>query len=172
MKILVVSYSLTGNNEALAGGIAKELAAEHIKITEPKKRTDGTIFADLIFNRTPRVQPAPEVLGNYDLVLFVGPVWIGQAAVPLRPYLKSIKTNARRYAFVSISGGADGPNTKLAADLEKRAGAKPAALVDLHIADLLDIEKPTRKITSAYKVSDADIKELTGTAVKAVRKAI
>jgi hypothetical protein len=69
-----------------------------------------------------------------------------------------IKTNRHRYAFISISGGADGPNPKLAGELEKRAGTEPGALIDLHIADLLPSDpKPTRKITSAYRINSEDI---------------
>ncbi|WP_313344639.1 hypothetical protein [Sedimentibacter sp.] len=69
MKIAVISYSLTGNNEALANSIAEEFAGEHIKIKEPKYRTMGSIVLDIIFNRTPQVQPTPDRLKNYDLIL-------------------------------------------------------------------------------------------------------
>jgi hypothetical protein len=43
----------------------------------------------------------------FDLILFFGPIWMGQIATPLRAYLKHLKTNKGRYVFVSISGGAD-----------------------------------------------------------------
>lgn len=173
MKIVVVSYSLTGNNEALAKSVADEFAVEHIKITEPKPRTMGSIVLDIIFNRTPQVQPIPARLENYDLVLFFGPIWMGQVATPLRAYLKHLKSNLRRYAFISISGGADGANPKLAGDLKKRTGKDPIALIDLHIADLLPSDpKPVRKDTSAYRINSGDIKKLTDTIVKTVREAI
>ena len=173
MKIVVISYSLTGNNEALASSIAKEFAAEHIKIKEPKPRTMGSIFLDLIFSKTPQVQPIPDRLENYDLILFFGPVWIGQVATPLRAYLKHLKTNPRRYAFISLSGGADGAgsNPKLAVELKKRVGTEPVAVIDLHIADLLPPDpKPTRKDTSAYRINNGDNKKLTDTIVKTVRE--
>lgn len=172
MKTLIISYSLTGNNDALANGIAEQLSAEHIRVTEKKPRKNGTIFADLIFKRYPKVQPEPGDMKGYDIILFIGPVWIGETATPLRPYIERLKSNACRYAFVSISGGADGPNVKLPAELEKRTGRKPAALVDMHIADLLPMAKPTRKDTGVYRINDADIKKLTGAAVKAVREAV
>jgi hypothetical protein len=173
MKIAVVSYSLTGNNGALAASVAEECAAEHIKITETKSRTMGSIFADLIFGRTPRVQPVPDILEKYDLILFFGPVWVGQAATPLRAYLKHLKTNTRKYAFISLSGGADNANPKLADELKKRTGAEPVALIDLHIADLLPSDpKPTRKATSAYRINDGDLKKLTDTIVKTVKEII
>lgn len=172
MNIGVVSYSFTGNNEALADSVAKELAVEHIKITDPKPRTMGTIVLDIMFNRIPQVQPTPH-LENYDLLLFFGPIWMGKVATPLRAYLKNLKTNHCRYAFISISGGADGANPKLADELKKRGGKDPVALMDLHIADLLPSDpKPERKDTSAYRINDQDIKKLTHTIVKTVRETI
>jgi hypothetical protein len=173
MKIIVISYSLTGNNEALAKSIAEEFSAEHIKISELKHRTMGSIILDLIFNKTPQVQPIPDRLENYDMILFVAPVWIGQVATPLRTYLKHLKTNPCRYAFISISGGADGANPKLAGELKKRVGKEPIALIDLHIADLLPSDpKPTREDTSAYRLNNGDIKKFTDTIVKTVRDII
>jgi flavodoxin len=173
MKTIVISYSLTGNNSDLAKSVAGGFAAEHIKITEPKPRTMGTIVLDMIFKRTPKVQPIPNSLSNYDLILFFGPVWIGQVATPLRAYLKQLQKNPCPYAFISISGGADGPNLKLEGELQKRAGQKPIAVIDLHIADLLPIEpKPTRKVTSAYRVNSGEIKKLTDTIMKTMRVTI
>ena len=173
MKIIVISYSLTGNNEALAKSVAEEFAAEHIKITEPKPRNTGSIMLDMIFNKTPQVQPTPDKLDNYDLVLFVGPVWMGQVAAPLRAYLKHLKTNPGRYAFISISGGAINTNPKLAGELKKRSGKEPIALIDQHIADLLPSDpKPTMKTTSAYRLNDGDMKKLTDTIVKTLKETI
>ncbi|MDF2536881.1 MAG: hypothetical protein K0R18_3043 [Bacillales bacterium] len=106
MKIVVISYSFTGNNEALASSVAEEFAVEHIKIKETKQRTGGSIILDIIFNRTPKVQPTVDSLENVDLILFFGPIWMGQVATPLRAYLKHLKTNPCKYAFISISGGA------------------------------------------------------------------
>jgi flavodoxin len=173
MKIAIVSYSMTGNNEALAAGIAGIFSAEHIKIREPKVRKPGRIFGDILFNRTPTVLPEPETLAAYDMVLFAGPVWMGQIATPLRPYLSFLKKNPRKYAFISISGGALGPNQKLARELEKRTGRKPDAVIDKHIADLLPPDpKPTMKDTSGYRITGVDIKRLTGTVVTIVEKTL
>lgn len=171
MKIAVISYSLTGNNEVLAGSVAKELSAEHIKISESRPRATGTIILDMIFNRVPKVQPIPAILEKYDFILFVGPVWMGQAASPFRTYFKYIKAHPHKYAFASISGGAINTNPKLKDDLKKRVGTEPVALVDLHIADLLPADtKPTMKDTSAYKTNARDITKLTDTIVKTLKK--
>lgn len=166
MKTAIISYSLTGNNDALAGRIAEELKAEHIKITEPRQRTNGTIAADIMFGRTPKTEPSAQVLSSYDLVIFVAPVWMGQPAFPLKSYLKHLKSHPQKYAFVSISGGALNDNPGLGGTLKKRTGAEPVALVDLHITDLLPAEpKPTSQITSAYRLTAENIEKLTKRAV-------
>ncbi|MFZ1677096.1 MAG: hypothetical protein WAT91_07485 [Saprospiraceae bacterium] len=173
MKILVISYSFTGNNNALATGIAAELKAEHIKISENKSRTTGKIFFDILFNRTPEVFPKVDKVEEYDLVIFMGPVWMGQIATPLRGYFKQLKTTIGKYAFVSISGGADGPNTKLEGELYKRIGKEPAALIDMHIVDLLPAEpKPERKDTSSYQLKEEDVKSMTDKIVKRLRETL
>ncbi len=173
MKLAVVSYSFSGNNDALAKSVAEELAAEHIKITEPTTRKMGRIALDMMFNRTPKVQPMPEKLEGYDLILFAGPVWMGQTAAPLRAYFNHLKGSSQRYVFISISGGADGGNPKLPGELKKRTGKEPLLLMDLHIAGLIPgIPKPSREETSSYKINKDDIKKLSDTVAKAVREEI
>jgi len=179
MKAIVISYSLTGNNEDLAASLAATLGAEHVRITEPKPRTMGTIALDMMFNRTPkiimpveadRLRPNAEA---YDLVLFVGPVWMGQVASPFRACFKQLGPRIARYAFTSISGGADGPNPRLADELKKRLGKEPVCLVDLHIADLLPAApKPTREDTSAYRITESDVKHLTDTIVATLHEVL
>lgn len=167
MKTTVISYSYTGNNEALASSIANALSAKHLKISESKTRSRSTIYMDLIFNRTPGVNPPPESLGDSDLVLFMAPVWMGQIATPLRAYFKHFKTKPGLYAFISISGGADGENPKLATELKKRIGKDPLIVLDFHIADLLPkIPKPKREDTSTYHLTEGDLKFLTGEAIR------
>ena len=161
---VVVSYSLTGNNDALAASIASAFQAEHIRITEARPRTNGTIALDMLFNRTPKVNTEVDSVKDSDFVIFVGPVWMGHVASPLRACFKRLKDRLGRYAFVSISGGADGPNPKLADELKKRVGKEPVALIDLHIADLLPSDqKPTREDTSSYQLTEKDVRALTDT---------
>jgi hypothetical protein len=173
MKAIVISYSLTGNNEHLAASVAEALGAEHVRITEPKSRKMGKIVLDVMLNRTPKIVVPVENVTEYDLVLFVGPVWMGQIASPLRACFKQLGPTIDRYGFLSISGGADGPNPKLADELQKRLGKAPVCLIDLHVADLLPPEpKPTRNDTMAYRVTESDVKRLTETAVATLHQAI
>ncbi len=170
MKIAILSFSFTGNNDAFAACVAKELTVEHIKISTRKPITNGAIMLDMLFDRTPKVQPAPEIMDKFDLILFFEPVWMGQVASPLRPYLKYLKKSPKQYGFLSISGGADGDNPKLRGELLKRTGATPALLLDLHIADLLPSDqKPERKDTSAYTITLPEAERLAGQAVEAIK---
>ena len=109
MNIAVISYSYSGNNEALAESVAKELSAEHIKVVlqKPIKKVITILFG-FIFNSSPEVQPPPEIIKKYDFVLFFAPVWMGHVAYPLRRYLNHLKKNPKPYGFLSISGGSMG----------------------------------------------------------------
>jgi hypothetical protein len=173
MKAVVVSYSLTGNNGDLAASLAATLEAEHVRITEPKPRTMGTIALDMAFKRTPKITMPVENIEEYDLVLFVGPVWMGQIATPFRACFRQLGQKIGKYAFISISGGAEGPNPKLADELTKRLGKEPVCLIDLHIADLLPPEpKPTREDTMAYRINEREVKHLTDTIVATLHETI
>ncbi len=157
MKVAVISYSLTGNNRRLAETFAKKIGAKHIAVTEAKKRTMGTTICDLLLHRTPKVQPVAETLEPSDLSVFFAPIWMGAIATPMRAFLKHYKKMKRPYAFVSISGGAGGPNGKLEQELLRVTDSKPVVLMDLHIADLLPAKpKPTMKDTSAYRLTAQD----------------
>lgn len=159
MNIAIISYSYTGNNKALADSVAKKMSVEHVQIIEQKQRTMGTIILDMLFNRTPQVHPAPDITEKYERIIFFGPVWMGLIASPIRPYLKYLKEHPQNYSFISISGGADGSNSKLKEELNRLTGAEPTTLIDLHIADLLPSNpKPSRKVTSAYRLNDDDVK--------------
>lgn len=171
MKLVVVSYSHTGNNNALAETVAARLDARHVRITESKKRSIGRIALDMLFNRAPRTQLSGELFTDGDEVpIFVAPVWMGKAASPLRRTFSQVRGKIGDYGFVSISGGADGPNADLEADLSSRLGKSPATVVDLHIADLLPTKPaPTRKDTMHYQLSRAEIDELAEQVTESLR---
>ncbi len=171
MKRIVISYSMTGNNEKLAARLATTLGADHVRITEPKRRKMGTIIFDMLFKRTPKITMPVENIEAYDLVLFVGPVWMGQIATPFRACFEQLRQKIGPYAYISISGGAEGPNPKLAAELQQRLGQDPVYLIDLHTAEFLPAEpQPTRKDTMAYRISENEVKRLTDTVIATLEK--
>lgn len=168
MKTVVLSYSYTGNNEALAAAVAASLSAEHLKVTEAKPRKMGTIIGDMLFNRVPKSQPSPDVLAQYDRVILMGPVWMGKAASPLRAYLKAIKNNPQSYVFACVSGGSLNPNPKLKSEIAKRAGAQPDAFIDLHIADLMPEKKASMDDMGTYHLNAEEVQRLSGMVVEVI----
>ncbi len=168
MKNLVISYSLTGNNNALASAMAGALSAEHHQITPEGSCGMGQIALDMLCNRTPRaaMPPLPEEPAN---IILAGPVWMGLAASPLRACLKILRKRRDRVSFVTISGGADHHNPKLTRDLTRRLGRPCEKVIDFYIADLLPADpKPTREVTSVYKLTPEDVTMLSYRAVKAL----
>jgi hypothetical protein len=167
------SDTLTGNNGDLARSLARTLTAEHVSITEFRRRTMGTIVLDVLLGRTPKITMPVTKSEGRDLVVFVGPAWMGRVATPFRACFNRLGPEIGKYAFVSASGGADGPNPKLAGELKKRLGKEPVSVVDLHIADLLPPEpKPTRKVTMAYRISEIEAKQMADTVESALYKAV
>jgi len=157
MKIAILTYSFTGNNARFAAHLASALSADQIPITPLTKVTYGTITLDLIFSRKPAINFSADALRAYDLVLLVAPVWMGQVAFPMRRCLDALRKNTQRYAFLSVSGGADSNNPKLSDELTKRTGKAPVFVLDQHIRTLLPAEPaPTRDDTSNYVLTDAD----------------
>lgn len=160
MKTTVVSYSLTGNNDALAASIARELSTTHIKIKEPRRRNAAKIVFDVIFNTTPKVIPFAEILNGEDFILFFAPLWMGKVASPLRSYLRQISP-AQKYGFVSICGGALGENPKIEEELIKLSNKKPAFVLELPIADLLPSGREVKlRDTQKYRLRKADLYKL------------
>ena len=163
MKAMVISYSLTGNNQDLAASLAVTLGADHVSLAEPKRRTTTTIVLDTMFRRTPKILMPVETLAAYDLVVFVGPVWLGQVATPFRACFKQLGPEIDRYAFISVSGGADGLNPKLAGEYYSTGEVWDVAVSGDHafLADgfaglkVIDISDPTNPtLAGSYDTAD------------------
>lgn len=165
MKTLIVYYSRTGNNEALASEVATRIDAELFRLETVQPRTNGTIAFDQIFGRAPALSACPDHVDTYDLVLFMSPVWMFRVASPLRRCLKQLRPQLRRYALVTMSGGALGPNCKVAAEAVKYAGNGLVFDIDLRAAQWCTVpENPTTDDTSAYTLADhpEDLSRLAG----------
>lgn len=63
MKTLIVYFSFSGNNELLAKDVAKDLEADLLQITEPKKRGIFRIMLDMLFNRFPKINELKHFMG-------------------------------------------------------------------------------------------------------------
>jgi len=171
MKIGIIYYSMTGRNDRLSSLVAEKLNIERTKVVETKPRKVMTVAGDLMFNRIPKVEPSPEVLDKYDMVILFAPVWMGAAATPMRRFFKYIKKTGKSYAFISLSGGADESNPNLEKSIIKCAGREPEFLMDMHVAEVVKGEV-SREVTQSYKLSDEEYWTFADRAVEALREVI
>lgn len=164
MKKLIIYYSNTGNNKTLAESLAKEVSADTFEVLEKKERTFKNIITDTIFGIHPPINKMPISVDDYDLVIFVGPIWMNKVCAPFRTLFKQIKNKISNYTFIALSGGALGPNTRVYKELTKRLGKNISLFLDLRIAQLCDVPKnPTTKETGSYLLKDnnSDLSKLT-----------
>lgn len=168
MKTGIIYYSWTGRNERLSKLVCEKLKLERTKITEVNTRKRMTVAWDLTFSRVPKVKPNPDIMDKYDLVILFAPVWMGGAATPVRKFLKHIKKTKKRYAFISLSSGADESNPNLLKSVTNSAGHKPELLMDMHAADVIK-SKVSREELQNFKLSDEDYNVFTNRAVEALR---
>lgn len=157
MKIAVLSYSLSGNNRKLAEKVSKDLPGTYLRVNESTDRDMKKIAMDMLFGRLPKVAPKPEILEVYNFVLIISPVWMGKVASPIRPFLPYIKDKKLPYAFVTISGGANGQSEKLTKELEKKTGKRPKFVLDIKLSDIVPRSQIDQK---QIKMTDKMLEEV------------
>lgn len=173
MKRLIVYYSHTGNNEALALELKKRTGFDIRKINEVGKRKTISILFDFFFTRTPKITDGGLDLKEYSGVIFVAPVWGGKVASPLRAFIEKKKENIKAYSFISICNGESGQKEKLAQELSSIAGSKPDSIAELSIKKLLPEDKRDKiKHTFNYRVSSADLKSFSNDIETFLRSAV
>src|SRR5688572_9053436 len=141
MKTLIAYFSYSGNNERLALELKKMLNCDTLKINEVKKRYGFSIFLDVLFNRTPRIQDHGKNINEYDHIIFVAPIWASKIASPLKSFLLLEKDNIRRYSFISVCSGSKDQKPKIENELAALVGMPPIITTELWINDLLPKEK-------------------------------
>ena len=160
MKTLILSYSYTGNNKLLAATLAKEIGADHVNITDKRSVSVKSIMMDLIFHRKAQNVEQPTIMNDYDLIIYVAPFWVGKIARPLLPFFKYQKKHPKKYAFVTISGGALGKNEKFLKELKKNIGSEPVFTNTFYSVDLVDEVAKNTKETSTYIINDQEALEM------------
>jgi flavodoxin len=158
MKHLIVYYSHSGNNQALAKELQKRLQCDMKQITELKKRTGFTILLDLAFNRNPRIENLNTNLDLYDHVVFIAPIWSGRIATPLKSFLNLKRDNLKKYSFITVCSGVAGQQEKIKKQLLKLTGQEPAQVLELKIRDLLPAEQKGKiKYETPYRIKEKDL---------------
>lgn len=171
MKIKVISYSYTGNNDTLASGFAKEIDAEHLRITEHKKRTAGTILKENLFKKEPKINLTGDEISQDEFIVFFSPFWFGKIASPLRSYFSKLKKMSFNYGFISLCVGFDDPEgaEKFKSELCGFLGSEPEFIIINKIADLLPPDSiPTQKMLNDYRVNPEHLKILLSSIIESV----
>lgn len=171
MITLVLSYSYTSNNARYAAALSAALGATHVQVQPKHKVTYGSITLDLIFSRKPEISFVSATLREYDLVLLVAPVWMGQPAFPLRRCLDALKGNAVPYGFLTICGGSDEGNPTLPGSILRRTGRAPALVYQQHLCKLLASSPAmTRQEVMDYRLTERDCATLVENALQAINQ--
>jgi multimeric flavodoxin WrbA len=58
-----------------------------------------TIILDLLFRRTPWIEPLDKAPREYDHIIFVAPVWDSKVANPMQALIKRERENISRYSL-------------------------------------------------------------------------
>src|SRR5689334_6384513 len=137
MKTIVVYYSLSANNEALAREMKARLGCDLLHIEEVKSRSNFTILMDLIFHRDPEIYDPDVMLDDYSVVIFIAPIWDAKIASPLKTFIKMQKGRIKNYAFITICSGREGQHQKITDQLTALILKKPIVVTELKVNDLL-----------------------------------
>jgi hypothetical protein len=173
MKSLVVYYSATGNNKALAENLGKRLDSDVEGINAGAKLAGRNIpitaFKSLIGLGSKIDNPKYDP-GAYDLVVLASPVYAGGVPPQVRGYLKLSKGKIKNLAVASVSGG--GSNPKAIKGVEDLAGKKAVAVLELKaIEDKTGKDKMFPKL-SAEDLEKQEYREKIDAFVDAVRKGL
>lgn len=159
MKTLIVYYSFTQNNEALARIIQTRLDCEMLKIETVKRRSTFSIFLDAAFGRKPAIFPH-NLNMNYDQFVFIAPIWMGKIAGPLKTFLLKEKNNIKCYSFISVCGGLTRQKEKIEDELASIVGRRPQTVCELWISEIVGehVTKNAKNI-SAYKIRSSELEK-------------
>ena len=155
MKAIIVYYSHSSNNEALAHELKHRLGCDLLKIEEEKQRTGFTILLDLLFRRDPKIKKPNVFLSDYNTVVFISPIWDAKIATPLRTYIKMVREQIKNYAFITVCSGREGQHEKIIKQLEQLTLKKPIIVTQLVVSNLL----PDQQRNLTYYLLHPQIKE-------------
>lgn len=158
MKLLVVYYSLTKNNELLARELQDRLSCDILRLQEQGRRSKFTLLLDLLLKRKPKLVPHGFTVSAYDQLILVAPIWAGKIASPLRSFLEHEISNIRKYSFISVCGGAEGQKEKIIDELTAVVKQGPVTVTELWISKLLEARN---EAVIEYRLAQSDLDSLS-----------
>jgi flavodoxin len=129
MKILVVYYSLSGNTDAVAQALARELGADVRRVEDVEKPSAHWWFMitgamSAMRGAESAIKPIDTGLQDYGRVFVGSPVWGGSPSTPINAFIaKADFTGKEVVPFMTMGGDdASGALKKMSERIEKKGG--------------------------------------------------
>ena len=103
MTTIVVYYSGSGNNKYLAEKIAQSLNCD-CEVIKPRMNVLPFQVLFSLIKMSFGVRKLKHRLGDYDRIVMVGPIWMGQIASPLRNIIVKYMDEIKKLYFVTCCG--------------------------------------------------------------------
>jgi hypothetical protein len=150
-RLLILSWSRTGNNHLLAQVLAEKLGATHEVIRPSGWRTLVSMILDMARDRRPRLHPIRADVAAFDHVLFIAPLWDMNIAHPMKTALAQFGPKLAAYSFITLCGyHRPGQHDHVVTELLQLTGRAPSHVLELQVADLFPPEDQNRirKVTA------------------------
>ena len=163
MEMLVLYFSVRGNNKLLAEHLARRLGADAERVRDARWFPRLHMPRDLMKDDLPPIKPIAADVSGYDSVLFVAPVFAGKIAMPMKSAIAAMAPKLPSYSFVSLCGY-DRPDQRkeLVAQLTDLTGKAPEHLGALSIGDLVaEKDRKSVWVVSNFKVREAHLTQFS-----------
>jgi hypothetical protein len=163
MNTLVVYYSHSANNAALAMEVRRRLDCDIFRVEEVGKRTRFTIFLDKLFNRMPPIKDCPMALERYERFIIVAPVWASDVATPMKAFLVKYRSYINHFSFITVCGGIADQQEKIRGELAALVRQEPEKVSEIWITRLIPEEKKLDvRFMMNYKLGPVDFEKISG----------
>jgi flavodoxin len=158
MKGLIVFYSRTGKNEAVAKILSEKLNFEFEKIIDKKKRLGifGFIISgyEALTEKLTEIENLKHDLSNFEHIIIGTPVWAGKITPAVRTFLIKYGKDISFYSIFSVSGFGE-KNSKILNDFTKIIGKEPKSNLMLKENEINDLEKLEKFISFIDNIKKA-----------------
>ncbi len=101
-KDLIIYFSKTGNNKFVAEKLAKTLVADVQEIDVSPKSFFFLLILSFL-KISPSIKPVP--VGEYERVILLSPIWMGNVVSPTRGFLKKYSKEIKSFVYITVCGG-------------------------------------------------------------------
>jgi flavodoxin len=156
-RILISYYSKNkGNNEVLARLVSTIKRSDIEKIETIKNKGIGSVAFSSILGIGSKIKSPKHNPMDYDALLLVSPIYVGNIPLAVINYLKFFKQKVPKIYFLSLCGGELRTN-KPVMSIKKATGKTPESVLVLPIKNLCNIKDNAKEIMR-FKATEEIIK--------------